>query len=593
MTEGSAFTTSGVAMNGSASSVEFTSIGSSKLYFNGTWENADNAVYFTVYINGARQTKRLKFETGSSSQLIANGLESTKTYTIKIVRETEEKYGNFTARSVSMGYHGKLGAKPADKKLHIEFIGDSVTCGLGSLCGYLAEDGVTVSDKQTGKCGVTTAETALCEDATNSYAYLAAQTLNADCSVVSKSGLGITETWGNEPALEYYNKQYNKNISPDLVVINLGTNDCGTGANTVAFKNGVKALINKVRELRGANVKIIWTTGLMGNAYKEYTAIAINELGYDNVYHFTGLTEGRGGHNGHPTKEQAAVAAKELVNFTVNNSILADKETALANSLYAPMGYNLVWYDSFSAPTLDKAKWVHINSAEENDGTNRTPGESDFAISDDNAVLSIIKQSSENKNVILENLTTKNRMAFKYGYLEMRARVPYGNPMWPSFWLQSNRTIEKTLTEYMTEVDIFEVFGDKKATPNIHKWINDRSIQANNTSNGPLYKKSYTFTKDLATLNSEYHIYGFLIDETEMSFFIDGEKYATVSADDIYWGEGSKGINDYFYVILSLGFWHNSQNGENSTSFPANYCVDYVRLYQNSNGSIFFGQLPK
>ena len=184
-------------------------------------------------------------------------------------------------------------------------------------------------------------------------------------------------------------------------------------------------------------------------------------------------------------------------------------------------------------------------------------------------------------------------MTFKYGYLEMRARVPYGNPMWPSFWLQSNRTIEKTLTEYMTEVDIFEVFGNKKATPNIHKWINGRSIQANNTSNGPLYKKSYTFTKDLATLNSEYHIYGFLVDETEMSFFIDGEKYATISADDIYWGEGSKGINDYFYVILSLGFWHNSQNGENSTSFPANYCVDYVRLYQNSNGSIFFGQLPK
>lgn len=580
-------------MNGSASSVEFTSIGSSKLYFNGTWENADNAVYFTVYINGARQTERLKFETGSSSQLIANGLESTETYTIKIVRETEEKYGNFTARSVSMEYHGKLGAKPADKKLHIEFIGDSVTCGLGSLCGYLAEDGVTVSDKQTGKCGVTTAETALCEDATNSYAYLAAQTLNADCSVVSKSGLGITETWGNEPALEYYNKQYNKNISPDLVVINLGTNDWGTSADITSFKNGVKALINKVRELRGANVKIIWTTGLMGNAYKEYTAIAINELGYDNVYHFTGLTEGRGGHNGHPTKEQAAVAAKELVNFIVDNSILADKETALADSLYAPMGYNLVWYDSFSAPALDKAKWVHINSAEENDDTNRTPGESDFAISDDNAVLSIIKQGSENKNVILENLTTKNRMAFKYGYLEMRARVPYGNPMWPSFWLQSNRTIEKTLTEYMTEVDIFEVFGNKKATPNIHKWINGRSIQANNTSNGPLYKKSYTFTKDLATLNSEYHIYGFLVDETEMSFFIDGEKYATISADDIYWGEGSKGINDYFYVILSLGFWHNSQNGENSTSFPANYCVDYVRLYQNSNGSIFFGQLPK
>lgn len=243
---------------------------------------------------------------------------------------------------------------------------------------------------------------------------------------------------------------------------------------------------------------------------------------------------------------------------------------------------------------MDSAKWVHINSAEETDSTNQIPSESNFVISDDNAVLSIMKKGSGNKNIILETLTTKNRMAFKYGYLEMRAKVPYGNPMWPSFWLQSNRSIENSLTEYMTEIDIFEAFGNQKAIPNIHKWINGRSTQANNTLNGPLYKKSYTFTKDLATLNSEYHIYGFLIDETEISFFIDGEKYATVSADDVYWGEDSKGINDYFYVLLSLGIWENSLNSEtNNALLPANYCVDYVRLYQNSKGSIFFGQLPE
>lgn len=593
MTEGSEFTTTGVAMNGSASSVEFTSIGSTKLYFNGTWRNADNAVYFTVYINGARQAECLKFEAGSSPQLIASRLESTKTYTIKLVRETEEKYGDFIAHSISTKYHGRLITRPSDKKLHIEFIGDSITCGLGSLCGYLAEDGVTVLDTQNAKCGVSTAETALCEDATNSYAYIAAQTLNADCSMVSKSGLGITGTWGNEPAIEYYNNKYNRGIDPDLVVINLGTNDWGTSADITSFKNGVKSLINRIREIRGEDVTILWTTGLMGNAYKEYTAAAINELGYDNVYHFTDLTEGRGGHNGHPTKEQAAVAARELVDYIVANGILSDKETALAGNSYAPEGYNLVWYDSFSAPVLDSAKWVHINSAEETHGRNYILSESNFVISDDNAVLTA-NQEADGIYTVPETLSTRNRMAFKYGYLEMRAKVPYGNPMWPSFWLQSNRSIENSFTEYMTEIDIFEVFGNQKAIPNIHKWINGRSTQANNTLNGPLYKKSYTFTKDLATLNSEYHIYGFLIDETEISFFIDGEKYATVSADDVYWGEDSKGINDYFYVLHGLKICENSLNSEtNNALLPANYCVDYVRLYQNSKGSIFYGQLPK
>lgn len=330
MTEGSALSSTGVVkMDGSASSIEFTSIGSTKLYFNGTCDGsngADNAIYFTAYVDGARQAKRLKFYSGVGSALIASGLDPNKTHTIKIVRESEKKYGGFTAHSVSLQTYAALGdTKPGDKGLKLEFIGDSITCGLGSICGYLAEDGVTVLDTQGDKCPPPQHETSYCEDATNTYAYLAAQALNADCSFVSRSGLGVTSTWGLPTAAEYYESNSQEGFTPDLVIINLGTND-KFNFDKIAkadFINGVKALIAKVRDKRGDNVKILWTTGLMGDACKDYAAEALE--GYSNVYHFTGLPENRGGHNGHPTKEGAAIAAEKLVNFIIENGILSDK----------------------------------------------------------------------------------------------------------------------------------------------------------------------------------------------------------------------------------------------------------------------------
>ena len=83
----------GVALDHSASSIEFNSIGAAQIYLTGNYNcrRTGNPLYFTVYINGARQAKRLKFEPGESTVLIAKGLDFTKTTLVKLVRETEEK----------------------------------------------------------------------------------------------------------------------------------------------------------------------------------------------------------------------------------------------------------------------------------------------------------------------------------------------------------------------------------------------------------------------------------------------------------------------------------------------------------------------
>ena len=71
-----------------------------------------------------------------------------------------------------------------------------------------------------------------------------------------------------------------------------------------------------------------------------------------------------------------------------------------------------------------------------------------------------------------KSVTTGRSMTFKYGYLEMRARVPVGQGVWPSLWMKSNVNSEgaeiaeklgcKPEADYFTEIDIFEVFGKEK-----------------------------------------------------------------------------------------------------------------------------------
>ena len=62
---------------------------------------------------------------------------------------------------------------------------------------------------------------------------------------------------------------------------------------------------------------------------------------------------------------------------------------------------------------------------------------------------------------LCEGLTTLDRMFFKYGYLEMRAKIPFRHCAWPSFWLLGNTKFHNKDIGWFAEIDIFEVFSSE------------------------------------------------------------------------------------------------------------------------------------
>lgn len=183
-----------------------------------------NAGYYGVSIDGSGFSK---FSTHGSQQgvcdyTIARNL-GAGTHTVKLMLLTEE-YGRFPEfHGFQIPQGAKLLAPDVKKRLKIEFIGNSITCGYGNEASS-AEEHFADSTSNFSK----------------SFAGLTIKNLDAISMVVARSGIGIYKNFGDtitgsewpmprvyETALiNDHESQWNfSQWKPDVVVLGLGTND--------------------------------------------------------------------------------------------------------------------------------------------------------------------------------------------------------------------------------------------------------------------------------------------------------------------------------------------------------------------------------
>lgn len=215
--------------------------------------------------------------------------------------------------------NGKLLARDPEKKLKIEFIGNSITCGYGTE----APDGNTHFSYDT-------------ENHCLSYAHLTARALDADANMVCRSGIGVYRKYadpieGNAGMLmpgEYENTMlyvYDtpwdfSSFQPDIICINLGTNDLS--CNNYDVKLFAKAYDDFVKQVKGLNpgAKIVLLTGVMltGKELDIAKSVLDNVATKYGVYRFDmSPQDGSLGYGGdyHPSRAQAEKMAAELTAY--------------------------------------------------------------------------------------------------------------------------------------------------------------------------------------------------------------------------------------------------------------------------------------
>lgn len=200
--------------------------------------------------------------------------EAEQNVNVKVIKLSESAMSVCGISKIEVEGSDVKPAAVSDKK--IEFIGDSITCGYG------VDDPIKENHFMT-----------LTEDTTKAYAYLTAKALGADYSMVCLSGHGIISGYSNDgnkvenqimPKFYDYlgfsygsfasgkqpqNMEWNHaDYQPDLVVINLGTNDdsyCQNDAEKqLDYKTQYIEFIKHIREVN-PDAHILCTLGIMGD----------------------------------------------------------------------------------------------------------------------------------------------------------------------------------------------------------------------------------------------------------------------------------------------------------------------------------------
>ena len=291
--------------------------------------NTDNYARIAIYVDDVRVVDAMIDEREKTYSIFES--DEAKTVTIRVIKLSESAMSTIGIKQITVEAANDI--KPVGARKHrIEFIGDSITCGYG------VDDEVIEHSFKTST-----------EDVTKTYAFKTAQALNADYSMVSFSGYGVISGFsydGETKVLDqlvpnYYEKMGHSNgkfddnyqvdailwnfskFKPELIVINLGTNDdsyCGTyRERQEEFKHQYKEFLKVIRK-NNPNATILCTLGIMGDRLYKSVEEAVSDYSKQtgdlnlSLMRFTLQSESDGyAVDWHPTEATHTKAADKLI----------------------------------------------------------------------------------------------------------------------------------------------------------------------------------------------------------------------------------------------------------------------------------------
>ena len=260
--------------------------------------------------------------------------------------------------------------------------------------------------------------------------------------------------------------------------------------------------------------------------------------------------------------------------------------------------FELVWSDEFDGDKLDKSKWTYNWWEVERKGGYWH--EDMVSVEDGNLVIraQYFDEAKENYHYdkwkvqikfkeykpgwYTGSISTVNLYEQKFGYFEVRCKLPAAYGLWSAFWMM-NGEVENVdgSGQDGTEVDIFESFYYKD-----HWWGNDCVVSGIHYDGYGEGHKGDSIGKTFIENDpyTEYNTYGLEWNENEYIFYLNGVETGRLSTGGV--------SQNPEYLLLTVEF--SGENGVASgdrhgagkisktpdKNWPAEFVVDYVRCYQ-------------
>lgn len=245
-------------------------------------------------------------------------------------------------------------------------------------------------------------------------------------------------------------------------------------------------------------------------------------------------------------------------------------------------GWTLVWSDEFNGTNgsrVDSSKWafdIGGNGWGNNELQTYTDRTTNAVIADGSLVIKTLKESFTGPDNITRTFTsarllTRNKFTQQFGRFEARIKVPFGQGIWPAFWMLGDN-IGSVGWPKCGEIDIMENIGRE---PSI----------VHGTLHGPGYSGENGITAAYMlphgkTFADEFHTFAVEWEPNVLRFYVDGLLYKTRGPTDL--PAGTSWVFDHpFFVLLNVAVGGAFPgNPDDSTVFPQQMQVDYVRVYQ-------------
>jgi len=279
----------------------------------------------------------------------------------------------------------------------------------------------------------------------------------------------------------------------------------------------------------------------------------------------------------------------------------------------------MVWNDEFDGTSIDSKNWTHEVNCQ--GGGNQE--KQCYTDSDDNSyladgklqIVALPAEAGADLPYTSARMITRYKADFKYGRIEISAKLPSGQGSWPAFWMMPT---DEEYGEWPRsgEIDILEAVNlgvtdaEGSVENNIHGTLHYGKSWPDNSSSGKAYRLA-----DGVNPADDFHTYAIEWQEGEIRWYMDGYLYATQRQSKVRYNSKDEAVGlahqgwftEYFdqvsgelkthwdtapfdkefYLILNFavgGNWPENVNntGVDASAFHADnkFEIDYVRVFQ-------------
>jgi beta-glucanase (GH16 family) len=256
-----------------------------------------------------------------------------------------------------------------------------------------------------------------------------------------------------------------------------------------------------------------------------------------------------------------------------------------AGGIPVPAGYRLVWSDEFDVdgrPNTanwryeqgfvrnEEDQWYQPDNARVEGGLLIIEGRREQKANPNyQAGSSDWKRNRQYAAYTSSSLHTSGMHSWQFGRFEMRGRIPTSAGMWPAWWTLGNSG------EWPSngEIDIMEFYNGRVlfnvACGTTTQWV----------------AKWDSVTKTLTSFNDtqwslKFHVWRMDWDDTKIDLYLDDVLMNTTNLADMLNPNGMSPFRQPHYMLVNLAIGGINGGDPSTSTFPARYEVDYVRVFQ-------------